>query len=136
LPITIFDLIPIFIAAMKKLLAFFVLLSHINFTMLIPQVDERDTFEQNGRQTDDINSLFEYIDQVVLGNRDDTPEDEDDDTARVFQVVKMDNYSFSQDVLVVDQAEFAFREKARYPLMATQKIPVVYFDVQLPPPKI
>ena len=50
--------------------------------MFIPQVNEADIFTTAGTESDDINSLVEYIDQVVLGHTDAHPEDEDDDSAR------------------------------------------------------
>src|SRR5215208_1440133 len=62
----------------KKLAAFLLLLSHINSSMLIPQADEFDVYA-NGQQTDDINTIVEYIQQEVLDVPDETPEDEDDD---------------------------------------------------------
>jgi hypothetical protein len=41
---------------MKKLLAFILLLSHMNTSMFLPQVPEDDIYDGNGNQVDDINS--------------------------------------------------------------------------------
>ncbi len=47
--------------------------------MFIPQLDELDVIDEKGYQLDDTNSLYDYIDEVILRNKDTTPEDEDDD---------------------------------------------------------
>ena len=62
---------------MKKVFAFILLLCHLNTSMFLPQVDEDDQYDAHGQQIDDLNTVSEYIDQVVLGDVDKTPEDED-----------------------------------------------------------
>src|SRR5215211_5454050 len=62
----------------KKLAAFLLLLSQINSSMLLPQAEDIDVYA-NGQQTDDKNTVVEYIQQEVLDIPDETPEDEDDD---------------------------------------------------------
>lgn len=57
--------------------------------MFIPVMEEVDIFDAHGVQYDDINSTYEFVDQVVLGNKDETPEDEDDDHAHEFNVVHL-----------------------------------------------
>jgi hypothetical protein len=69
---------------------------HINTSLFTPVVDEQDNFNCYSRQVDDINSVIEYINEVILGNLDDTPEDEDDDQAHYYQVLKFDYYFKSQ----------------------------------------
>ncbi|HWJ92520.1 MAG TPA: hypothetical protein VNR87_15490 [Flavisolibacter sp.] len=120
---------------MKNLLAFLVLLSHMNFSMFIPQLDEQDEQDEAGCQLDDVNSLYEYIDQVVLGHKDDTPEDEDNDSPAVYHIVKINGYSFSQNIVVIKRPELMLRNKAPYPLFVTQKMPSVFFEIQSPPPE-
>lgn len=80
-------------------------------------MDEIDTFDRKGRQIDDINSVTEFVDQVVLGNKDATPEDEDDDEADYFPVFKIFVYTIadrtfidsrdSQPVIPEARAEYA-----------------------------
>ena len=119
---------------MKNLLAFLVLLSHMNFTMFIPQVDEIDHCNAQGKQEDDINSLYEYIDQIVLGNQDDTPEDEDDDQSRTFNLSKIDQYPFSRLVVTIKNPS-EFNLKNTYPLYLLKGLPSVFFEIQSPPPE-
>lgn len=55
--------------------------------MFFPMVDEDDQYDEvTGLQKDDINSLAEYIYQVILGHKDTTPEDEDDDQAHFYHI--------------------------------------------------
>ncbi len=123
-------------ATMKKVLAFVVLLSHINFGMFIPQVDELDMYDGNGQQMDDINSLFEYLDYVVIGNKDDSPQDEDDDTARYFSMAKLTNYSFCQQIIERRKDYSAASQKKTYPLYIIPGLNSRNDDIVSPPPEI
>jgi hypothetical protein len=51
----------------------------------------------NGVEIDEINTVFEFVDEVVLGHTDTTPEDEDDDEPDFFQITKVAEYHYSQD---------------------------------------
>src|SRR5215204_2597422 len=118
---------------MKNLLVFLVLLSHMNFSMFIPQLDEADRYDAPGKQEDDINSLYEFIDQVVLGNQDDTPEDEDDDNAVYYHIIKVDNYCSNQNIVLIKRPELSLH-KATFSVFLAGKIPSVFFEIQSPPP--
>lgn len=104
--------------------------------MFIPQLDELDAFDSRGNQVDDINSLTEYIDQVVLGNYDDTPEDEDDDNAFYLNVIKMDQYCFQQSIIEVSTPFQSLPDKVNYPSQIESKLSCTFFDVQSPPPEV
>lgn len=58
----------------------------MNSSMFLPQMPEDDTYDQNGNQTDDINSVAEYI-AVALGY-DTTVDDEDDDSGQFYHPIK------------------------------------------------
>lgn len=118
---------------MKKLSAFILLLLHINFSFLIPQTQEIDSYNIKEKQTDDINSLVEYVDQVILDNPDDTPEDEDDDSARNYSRAQIDFYcNCSFEIL-----SYSFSEKANisFPGNMSTKILSACVDIVAPPPK-
>ena len=70
---------------MKKILAFFLLISHMNTSMFLPQVPEDDVYDTNGNQLDDINSIVEYV-MVKIG-LDHTADDEDNDSGQNLHVV-------------------------------------------------
>src|SRR5215204_515319 len=116
---------------MKKLSAFILLLLHINFCMLIPQMEDFD-FEVSDLQIDDINSLIEYVDQVVLENPDVTPGDEDDDTARNYILAQITFYC-NQYSIGIPTHDFSRKEKNFFPEFAANKIPSISFDIVAPP---
>jgi|SRR6187402_2325740 len=118
---------------MKKLSAFILLLLHINFSMLIPQIEEID-FDVTDFKIDDINSLFEYVDQVILENSDITPEDEDNDTARNYSLTQIDFYC-NQYSFEITSHNFPEKGKNFFPEYAANKIPSISFDIVGPPPK-
>lgn len=110
---------------------------HVNTYMFFPMVDETDVVEQTGKQRDDINSLAEYIYQVLLGHRDSTPEDEDDDQAHFYQLKSTISYSVTAQYIipvtkgrsqqwVPDVLFLDFPERVPHP---------VSYEIQGPPPE-
>jgi hypothetical protein len=120
---------------MNRLLSFLVLISHMNFIMFIPQVEEIDLFNVQCVQEDDINSLYEYVDQIVLSGEDVSPEDEDDDTARYFYVTQVDQSPFHQLNIVLKNPAYSLPHKIDFPSDPNQKLPSLFSDIQSPPPK-
>ena len=117
---------------MKKLLAFILLLSHMNTSMFLPQVMEDDVYDSNGQQRDDINSVVEFI-AVKLGY-DHTPDDEDDDNGQNFHPVKVNDYSFQQPVIVLNILDPETSNNKEYPPYLEHKVSSPFFDIQSPPP--
>lgn len=69
--------------------------------MFLPQSAGTDIVDTKGKQNDDINSVIEYIDQIVLNNHDTTPEDEDQDNGNNGQ-----NFSYAKTVDYYHQINF------------------------------
>ena len=120
---------------MKKLLAVLILLYHVNFFMFIPQLDEVDQYDSKGMVIDDINSLTGYIDQAVFGHKHSSPQDEDDDNARYFQLVNIDGYNFQQQIIESIEGHFILSNKVTYPSTIETKICTVHGDITTPPPR-
>jgi hypothetical protein len=118
---------------MKKALAFLVLLSHMNTSMLLPQMPEQDAYDANGKQIEDINSVVEYI-EVALGN-DITADDEDDDNGQTFHLVKAVDYFFSQPMSIVQEKNPAGKKANHFPEYRAGKIKVISIDIITPPPE-
>ncbi|HEV7621700.1 MAG TPA: hypothetical protein VGO09_08205 [Flavisolibacter sp.] len=119
---------------MKKLLTFIILISHINFSMFIAQVDEVDIYDKYGQQKEDVNSLIQYV--AVLCNFKHKPlKDTDDDNARYFHLVNLD-YSFFNDQLTDEKKTFVNIEKVKYAPYIKNKLSTVFFDIQSPPPEV
>jgi len=115
-----------------KILAFIVLLAHVNFAMFIAQVDEVDAYDKNGQQQEDINSLVEYL-AVACHIKHKPLKDSDDDNARYFHISKFDNYNFSQFGTI--KKEYFFTGKTKFPPRIEKKVSPIFLDIQSPPPK-
>jgi len=120
----------------RKLLAFILLLNHLNTSMFIPQMAEMDVYDRNGAQVDDINTLVEYIDQDVLGHHDNTPEDEDDDTERTYHITKSIEFSW-HPYIAETPTKVAVKEVAAtgFPDYSANKPTPGFADILIPPPK-
>lgn len=103
--------------------------------MLLPQVAEIDIVDQRGIETDDINTIVEYIDQVVFDNEDDTPEDEDTDDGQNFHLVKQVDIKFFQQF---DDAErpVITLSSTEYTGFTLAHIESPYLDTITPPPDL
>lgn len=118
-------------------MVYIVLLMHVNTYMFFPMIDEVDTYERSGKQKDDINSLAEYIYQVLLGHRDSTPEDEDDDQAHYYQLKSSARYIVCDCFIrpSVSPAPPALLVRPQYGIAATQRLLTASYDITAPPPE-
>lgn len=121
---------------MRRFLVYVVLLMHVNTYMFFPMVDETDVYEQPGQQKDDINSLAEYIYQILLGHRDSTPEDEDDDQAHFYQLKAPISYSITEQCQVPVKPErgYAWRPARVYGEDREMILFPVTHEIKSPPP--
>jgi hypothetical protein len=118
---------------MKKLTAFIMLLMHMNYFMFLPQVEETDAYDASGQQTDDINSVVEYV-SVVLGF-DKTADDEDNDSGNNFTLVKTCHYIYQQQITILETPGLIKISKRVY---GEYKAPAPLFtsyDIISPPPE-
>jgi hypothetical protein len=122
---------------MRRLLIWMVLLMHVNTYMFFPMIDEEDVYECNGKQRDDINSLVEFVNQVLLGNRDSTPEDEDDDQVHFYHIKSAHYYAtpYAAYLPEVATCQFSFYAAKLFHIPADQRIRDVFYDIVAPPPK-
>jgi hypothetical protein len=126
----------IFVSDMlQKPLAFLLLISHINFFMFIAQVDEVDAYASDGSRISDINSVAEYINDIVLHHPNKTRNDEDDDNARYFHLVKLADYSFNNQVILSGSKTVEAEREKTFPCMDEQDLHSVFYDVVTPPPR-
>ncbi|WP_343674420.1 hypothetical protein [Chitinophaga sp.] len=105
--------------------------------MFIPVADESDIFDARGRQINDVNTLFDFVNHVVLGNTEFTRQDEDDDQPHYFTGSNsVSYYIFSQQQISCTKQEPSTNDLAvAYPLMAVQKPPAIAYEILTPPPK-
>ncbi len=117
---------------MKRLLAFLLLLSHMNTSMLLPQAPEEDVYDKNGNQIDDITSIVELI-MVDLGI-DHTADDENNDQGQNFHVVKICDYCYQPFFSNINTFE-SLSNQSSFLEYKESKMPLVAFDILIPPPK-
>ncbi|MEO6820546.1 MAG: hypothetical protein ABI266_07800 [Ginsengibacter sp.] len=117
---------------MRRVLAFFLLINHINTSMLLPQVPEVDVYDANGNQLDDINSVFEYV-MVNLG-LDHHADDEDDDCGQNFHAAFYPQYTFNpfySDII----RDYQITTRNLFPEYSQYKITNISYDIIVPPPQ-
>jgi hypothetical protein len=102
--------------------------------MFIAQVDEMDTYDANGQRINDINSLTEYISEIILGHHDPSHPDEDDDNARYFHMTATTLYDFQQYKMNVPEDLKAGNKKA-YAFFKENKWLSPFLEINSPPPK-
>jgi hypothetical protein len=104
----------------------------MNTSMFLPQVQEEDTYNENGEQVDDINSIVELI-SVELGY-DKTADDEDDDSGQNFHVVKLPEYSFQQQSVLIERTDFKEINRKAFSEYKVPSVKSVVSDIVTPPP--
>lgn len=119
---------------MKRIVAFILLLCHMNTSMFLPQVAEDDQFDKNGKQLDDINTVAEYINQVWLGNKDNTPEDEDNDDGQNFHIVKTVEYSYERASIILELPSFTEIKQTEFADYKASSFSSPAIEVSTPPP--
>lgn len=119
----------------RKALAYFLLCCHMNTSMFLPQVMENDIFDAHGNQLDDINTIIEYIDQVILQNTDNSPEDEDDDSGQNFRMVKSANYYYRPQLSPNEEDTRTHKSERVFTGYLVATIITPCYDIEAPPPK-
>ncbi|MEO6948052.1 MAG: hypothetical protein ABI123_00360 [Ginsengibacter sp.] len=118
---------------MRRILAFLLLLNHINTSMLLPQVPEVDVYDANGNQVDDINSVFEYV-MVNLGY-DHHADDEDDDCGQNFHAASYPQYTFNPGFTEIIK-DYPNAKRNLFPEYSQYRITNISYDIIVPPPQI
>jgi hypothetical protein len=120
---------------LRNLTIFIVLLVHINGSMFLPQVAEQDIFNAQGQQQKDINTVIEYIDEVILDKHDKNPIDTDNDQGQNFHLVKIVDYYFEIDFTAIKHNPVVASAKKRFGHFPEKKLYPVTLDILAPPPK-
>jgi hypothetical protein len=112
---------------MEKLLAFILVLSHVNTSMLLPQVQKDDVYDKSGGQVDDINSVVEFV-MVHLGI-DHYADDEGNDSGQNFHVVKIFDYCYQPVFTQIKTTDSFATKQSVFGEYKEDKIPCVSFDI-------
>ncbi|WPQ60939.1 hypothetical protein SIO70_21520 [Chitinophaga sancti] len=106
--------------------------------MFIPVADEKDIYDTRGRQINDVNTLFDFVNHVVLGNTEVTQQDEDDDQPHYFTGSNSVSYYISsqQEIACSRQEPSTIDLAVAYPLLAVQKPLAIAYEILTPPPEV
>lgn len=118
---------------MRRLLAFILILSHMNTSMFFPQVPEQDVYDSKGNQVDNITSIVEWV-RVQTGF-DHTADNENGNRAQNLHQVKDFQYTFNPTAFTKNIAHYYQLVNMHYPEYRKSKIPSVSYDIIVPPPK-
>lgn len=102
--------------------------------MFIAQVDEVDTYDKNGQQQEDINSIIQYVATVFHLKHKPIP-DGDDDNARYSLTVAMPLYDFHQYKIKSTREDLSIEQKNEYSLFKENNWLSPVMDINVPPPK-
>jgi len=120
----------------KQLLAFILLISHMNTSMFFPVTEEMDFYDAKGRQVDDVNSVVEYIVQdVIMDDHGKKPpaDDEDNDQPHYFHLNKEIKKIVPTEIVLLP--EILPLERPQFVLRDIMTLPKVSTDIIIPPPK-
>ena len=102
--------------------------------MFIPVADEQDEYDSKGRQLDDINSIAQYIKDVLIEHRKGKHTDTDDDQAHYFTAVKCDYYLFQQ-IKILEPASANYDHSKNYCNYIESSFQQHSPELLIPPPK-
>lgn len=103
--------------------------------MFLPQKAEKDCYDKNGRQYDDINTVVEYV-RYALGY-DKTSDDEDDDAGNNFIPARGFNILISlEEIQPILQDLPAHTQKLTFPVIQDRCNVNVFIEIASPPPDL
>ena len=117
---------------MRRVLAFILVISHMNTSMFFPQVPEQNVYDSKGNQLDNITSIVEWV-RVKIGV-DHTADNENDNRAQNLHPVN--NLQYTSDTYSTKvssgYSELVNLHYAEYP---KSRISLLSYDIVVPPPK-
>ena len=120
---------------MKRIIAFILLSLFINSSMLLPQVNELCTQHSCGKQSNHVNSLLEWVDEVLLEHNDATPEDEDDENIFVNNIPDEEVCHRSPHKNEVTPHQIILAGRFLFAEYEEGKVPNLIFEISSPPPE-
>jgi hypothetical protein len=118
---------------MKKWLSLFLVCLHLNSWMLVPHIQHDTPAFLTTSNSDDLDSFFEYIDEIILGHIDQTPDQEENDGQLLDKLAKEGfgaEYCLSQSVhLPIENLLSTFKK-----ITTTEYKQRISLDIISPPP--
>jgi len=117
---------------MRRLLAFILIISHMNTSMFFPQVPEKNIYDSKGDQIDNITSIVEWV-RVKTG-LDHTADNENNNRAQNLHPVKTFQYT-SDNYFTKVANKYSALVHVHYAEYPKTKILMPSYDILVPPPK-
>ena len=121
---------------LRNLVILLVMFVHVNGSMFLPQAAEQDIYNAQGQQQKDINTVIEYIDEVIIGKHEKAPLDGDNDQGQNFHLVKIVDYYFGTDFLPARHKPVDITTSKQFSLYTEKKISPVTLEILAPPPRV
>lgn len=121
-----------FAASVKKIISFILILLFVNSSLLLPQAPH-DLLADNAVNDDHMGSLIEWVNETLLEQKDDTPDEKDDNTFENSVEEPYCHRSFHRNdftphvLLINNKMKFAEYPEGELPSLVT--------DVIAPPPE-
>lgn len=110
------------------------MLLYVNSYMFFPVVDNMYTYDEYGNLANEVNSIVEFFDQIVLKHKDTTPDGNEAQHFHNFAKHRLKViHQFA--IAAVNRPVVTYDEPTQYAVMADQKATYRAYDVVAPPPK-
>lgn len=123
---------------MHKIIAIILLILHVNTSMFIPVAGQLDMFNTRGVVVDDVNSVYELVDQVLLGNEDRSKDTDSERHENYFGAVNLMIFIAPESQLTpihTAPATISWVVKPDYIFRPEDKWTSVTHEIIVPPPK-
>jgi hypothetical protein len=119
---------------MKRTSTFFILLFHMSFTVLLPTaLREHSDYTFGGVILEESKSVYDYVDSVLLGERDSTPKDENEKRPLFCQMAMAGSFYYPKNKIVFTSK--ISHVKLLYPRFYQPGSPTLSYDIIAPPPE-
>ena len=118
---------------MKKWLSLFLVCLHLNSWMLVPHIQHDTNAFMSASNNDDLDSFFEYVDEIVFSHLDETPDHEENDGQLLEELAKVDfwaEHCLSQSIHLALENPFSTFKK----ITTTEYKQRISLDIISPPP--
>lgn len=120
---------------MKKWISFFLVCLHLNTWMLVPHIQHDSRIVIMTGNHDDLDSFFEFVDEVVFAHADQTPDHDENDGQFLDEVAKMefcDKHNLPISILIKLGGDFSTFKKSS----SDEYKERISLDIIAPPPDL
>lgn len=123
---------------LKRFVVYIIIILFTNSVLLIPKASGIEIYDTRGHRNDQIGSFAEFFYQIILGNEDKTPEEEDGKTNNTFLIQKINSDKLFQEVVVTPVKNEILKPNPHqfYSVYIDTNIYDGVINITTPPPKV